>query len=87
MKLYVHEKEIKQKQCIKYLGVLIDSHLNWKSQVSCITKKIKRSVGTLSKILYHVNINILVNRYYAIIYPFLTYGILASPLSKEKLYK
>ena len=77
MKLYVHEKEIKQKQCIEYLGVLTDSHLKWKSQVSCITKKIKRSVGTLSKIRYYVNINILVNLHYAIIYPSLTYGILA----------
>ena len=37
----------------------------------------KRSIGILSKIRYYVNINILVKLYYALIYPFLTYGILA----------
>ena len=68
LKLFIHEKELEQKQCIKYLGVLIDSHLNWKCQINCITKKMKRSIGILSKIRYYVNINILVKLYYALIY-------------------
>ena len=29
---------------IKYLGIMIDSHLNWKSQVCYISKKIKRKI-------------------------------------------
>ena len=37
---------------------------------------IKRSVGILSKIRYYVDINVLSNLYYALIYPFLTYEII-----------
>ena len=37
---------------------------------SSILTKIKRSVGTLSKIRYYVDINVLSNLYYALIYPF-----------------
>ena len=39
--------------------------------------KIKRSVGILSKIRYYVDINVLSNLYYALIYPFLIYEIIA----------
>ena len=56
---------------------MIDSNLNWKSHISYVSKKIRRSVGILSKLRYYVNSNILINLYYALIYPFLIYGILA----------
>ena len=51
---------------------MIDSNLSWKSQVSYIAKKIKRNIGILSKLRYYVNSDILVELYYALIYPFLT---------------
>ena len=55
---------------MKYLGVFIDSSLSWKSQIQYILTKIKRSVGILSKIRYYVDINVLSNLYYALIYRF-----------------
>ena len=61
--------------CLRYLDILINSRLNWKKQVEFIGKKIRRSIGILCK-LRHVDLNILVKLYYALIYPFLTYGIL-----------
>jgi hypothetical protein len=66
---------LQQEKCIKYLGIFIDSNLSWKPQVDNIAKKIKRSVGVLSKLRYYVNINILTNIYYALICPYLIYGI------------
>ena len=75
LKLYLNGKELKQELCIKYLGIYIDSNLNWKSQTNYIAKKIKRSIGILSKLRYHVSELILINLYYALIYPFLIYGI------------
>ena len=69
-------KQLKREYCIKYLGILIDSHLNWKKQVEFIGKKIRRNIGILCKLRHHVDLNILVKLYYALIYPFLTYGIL-----------
>ena len=75
--LTINGIHLKRDFCIKYLGVLIDSNLSWKSQVDSIVKKIKRSIGILSKLRYYVNITILINLYYSLIYPFLTYGILS----------
>ena len=40
-----------------------------------ISTKIKRSVGILSKLRYYVNLDIFVNLYYSLIYPFLIYGL------------
>ena len=59
---------------MKYFIILIDLTLFWKPQITCISKKIKRSVGILSKVCRYVNIDVLTNLYYSsLIYPFLTY--------------
>ena len=42
----------------------------------CIAKKIRRRIGILSKLRYYVCLDILLSLYYALIYPFLTYGII-----------
>ena len=68
--LSINGRYLKKINYIKYLGVFIDSHLSWKYQVDHIAKKIKRGIGILSKLRHFVNIKILVNLYYAIIYPF-----------------
>ena len=74
--LTLNGKQLQQDSCIKYLGILIDANLSWKPQILCIVKKIKRSVGILSKLRHYVNIDILTNLYYSLIHPFLTYGII-----------
>ena len=47
----------------------------WKPKLDSVVKKIKRSIGILSKQRYYVNMPILINLHYSLIYPFLTYGI------------
>jgi len=76
VKLFINGEGIKQVNTIKYLGIYIDSHLNWKAHVSYIAKKIKRCIGVLSKIRYFVNISVLIQLYYSMIFPFLSYGII-----------
>ncbi len=61
---------------VKYLGILIDSNLSWKFHIDNICKKIKKSIGILSKLRYFVPLKILVNLCYVLIYPFLTYGLI-----------
>lgn len=68
---------LNQEFSIKYLGIIIDSNLSWKSHVSHIAKKIKRNIGIFSKLHYYVNLDILVQLYYALMYPFLTYGLIS----------
>ena len=46
-------------------------------RLSTYKKKFKRSIGILSKIRYYVDITNVSSLYYALVYPFLIYGIIA----------
>ena len=59
--------------CVKYLGILIDSTLSWKSQIS--PKNISHSIGIMYKLRPFVNVNTMKSVYYSIIYPHLIYGL------------
>ena len=74
--LKIHDKVIMQKRSIKYLGVLIDSSLNWKDHIHELSKKISRGIGILLKLRKCVSTQILLQFYYSIIYTFFTYGVL-----------
>ena len=75
--LSIDNQGLKREFFVTYLGIIIDSNLSWKKQVEYIAKKIKRNIGILCKLRHFVNKEILVSLYYALIYPFLTYGILS----------
>ena len=51
-------KQLKREYCIKYFGILIDCHLNWKKQVEFIGQKIRRRIGILCKLRHYVDLNI-----------------------------
>ena len=73
--LLINRKAIKQANFVKYLGVLIDSNLSWKFHIHELCKKISKTIGIFYKIRRFLNSQILSNLYYAMIYPFLIYGI------------
>ena len=77
VQIMINQTYLKNEQHVRYLGIMIDANLNWKHQIHHIVKKIKRSIGLLSKIRHYVNEKLLVNLYYALLYPFLTYGVVA----------
>ena len=68
--LSLNNKQLKREYCIKYLGILIDSHLSWKPRVDFVVKKIRRSIGILSTLRHYIDLTILLKLYYAFIYPF-----------------
>ena len=70
MKIEIDGKTINEHKSVKYLGTLIDCHLNWKEYIQQLSKKISRGIGVLSKIRHYVNVKILVQLYHAIILPF-----------------
>ena len=73
--LLLDKKSISEKSHIKYLGVLVDQHLNWKYQISNVSKKISRSIGIMYRLRNFVDLQILKNLYYCLIYSHLIYGI------------
>ena len=68
---------ITQKNCIKYLGVYIDKHLNWKSHLSYISNKIAKNIGILFKIRRYLSLKMLTSFYYSLIFPYINYGIMS----------
>ena len=66
---------IKQVDSTKYLGIIFDSNLTWKSHINELCLKLSKTVGILSKVRHFVDNHILVMLYYSLIYPFLTYGV------------
>lgn len=71
----IHDKVVIEKKSIKYLGVFIDSYLNWKEHIHELSKKISRGISVLLKLRKFVSTHTLLV-YYSIIYSFLAYGVL-----------
>ena len=69
------KKAIAQKKCIKYLGINLDEHLNWKCHITEITKKISRGIGIISRIRHYVDLSTLKSIYYSLIYSHLVNAI------------
>ena len=57
---------IEQKDYIKYLGVYLDKHLNWQPQIQHVNN------NNPFKLRYYIDLNILKQIYYALIYPYLS---------------
>ena len=68
---------LERKHCIKYLGVMIDDSISWKNHISYICSRISRNTGIISKLRHYLSINQLKQIYYNLIYPYISYAILA----------
>ena len=61
---------------IKYLGIKIDSKLNFKTHISKVQSKLSKGVGILYKLNKLLPTRTLITLYYALIFPHLMYGII-----------
>ena len=66
LKLKLNGKKLVQTSSVKYLGIKIDSNLNWKEQQNSIAIKINKATAILSKMRHYVNHNTLKMVYYSI---------------------
>ena len=60
----------------KYLGVIIDNNLNFKTHIQNVENKVSRSVGILSKLRFLFPPSTFLQLYYAFVHPYLLYGLL-----------
>ena len=59
---------------VKFLGVIIDEELTWRNHISSVLKTIIKCTGLIAKLRHYTNRNTLKLIYYALAYPYLTYG-------------
>ena len=74
LKVKIDGKKLLPSTHVKYLGIIIDQHLNWSYHTDYISAKLSRSVGMLSKIRHYVNVHTLRMIYYGIFSSTLTYA-------------
>ena len=72
--LKINNNIIKQASYVKFLGVLIDHDFSWKNHISLVQKNVIKSAGLIAKLRHFTNKNTLKLVYYALVYPYLTYG-------------
>ena len=74
LKIKIDGKKLIPSKYVKYLGILIDSYLNWEFQSEILATKLSHAIGMLSKIRHYVPIDTLRSIYYGIFSSLLTYG-------------
>ena len=69
------EKKICGENCVKFLGVLLDSGLSWKHHIAELSKKLARTVRIFYEVRHLIPLETLKILYYSMFYSFVSYGI------------
>ena len=74
LNLRISGQKIRTKTQTKYLGVILDEHLNFKKQIETVKQKLARAAGVLAKLRHYVSKKVLKSIYYAIFDSNMRYG-------------
>ena len=74
LKIKLDGKRLYPSKYVKYLGILIDSQLNWSYHVKSLVPKLARANGMLAKIRHYVSQESLRSIYFAIFSSLMNYG-------------
>ena len=83
--LFINNVKIKSENSLKFLGVMIDENLTWKTHVKLVESKISKSIGILFKASRSLNSKSLRSIYFALIHPYINYANIAWA-STSKIY-
>ena len=74
MNFRISGQRMQPKSSAKYLGLVIDEFLNWKTGFTILRAKLERSTDLLAKLRYFVSANLIRTVYFAIFDSYLCYG-------------
>ena len=77
MNIHINGHQIEQVNSMKYLGITIDASLNWREQIKIVEGNLSQASGIISKMRHYVNFTCLKAFYYAKVFSYLQYAILA----------
>ena len=69
--LFINDVKIKSENSMKFLGVMIDENVTWKTHVELVENKISKSVGILFKASRALNFQSLRSLYFALVHPYI----------------
>ena len=88
MNIFINGYQIEKVNTIKYLGLNIDDKLSWSHQVKYLETQLSQASGIISKLRHYVNFDCLKSYYYAKVFSYLQYAILAwGSSSQAKLHR
>ena len=74
MTIKLRNQDIQKVDKAKFIGIIIDQHLTWKSHIDYIVTKISKIIGTLCIIRFFINQPLLKVLCNSLIYTYLHYG-------------
>jgi len=74
VRLKLNGKKLTFSPSVRYLGITIDSHLNWSFHIKNLATKLSRSNGAISKLRHYVPQNILLSVYYSLFFSHTSYA-------------
>ena len=69
IELVINDMKIRETTSIKYLGVIIDSKLNWIDHITYVKNKVAKRIGIIRKASKLLNKKALLNLYHTFIFP------------------
>ena len=72
-KIEINSCEIEQVSDLKFLGVVLDDKLNWKSHIAYVSNKLAKSIGILYKVRYILSSELRKILYSAFVTPHIAY--------------
>ena len=70
----INNRETAQTESIKFLGVLLDENLSWKTHIKYIENKISKNIGILFRARPFLNKKSLLSLYYSYIHSYMNHG-------------
>ena len=86
-KLSIYQTSIEFVSNLNFLGIAIDTHLNWSWHINLITNKVREIAGILNKLKYIFPQSVLVTIHYSLIQCNFNYGILYWGHQTQRLAK
>ena len=84
-KLVIKNQIIEQVNNFNFLGIILDSNLNWKAHTESIGKKISKTIGIMNRLKHYLPMYTLKTIYNSLINSRLNYGILCWGLKQNGL--
>jgi hypothetical protein len=73
--LLINQDIVEPSNSIKFLGIILDNHLNYNTHIEQVIQKISMGIFVLRNLAKISNTEVLLTAYYGLIYPFLSYAV------------